>query len=383
MTPFSAASPLGATVSVLASPVEVASADPGSFAAAIDGQTLYKGDTIRTGPGGMALLTFFDGSESQLDGESQVQIELVIANPAPQIAFLQTAGVTVNHVIPMPEGGSFRTDTPAATGLVRGTSYVVIVGSASTCGPAGDQPCVASMILLTDRNGHVGRVDVAANDSSATAVQLSRAGAVAAASSRTVTASNVDPDALAQLEGVAHVRNDTAASITAEHQVRAIAATLTPVALDEPTTASETVSVPEASSAKHDVTEPTTTKDSPPATPPTQTPSKSNASATATAHSDHHTDTIGQADSGQGTSGQGTSGQGTSGAAHPVSVATPPDPPHADPHPVSVPAPPSPPAPLKVVAPPDVAKSAPVGPSARAPDPGKPSDTAKSDKPKT
>jgi len=48
--------------------------------------------------------------------------------PGPQIARLQTAGVTLNHVVPMPAGGTFRTDTPAATGLVRGTSYVVVIG---------------------------------------------------------------------------------------------------------------------------------------------------------------------------------------------------------------------------------------------------------------
>src|SRR6266568_4916248 len=70
-----AASPVGATVSVLAMPVEVAPVELGVFTAAVDKQTLRKGDIVRTGPGGIALLTFFDGSESQLGAESEVQIE--------------------------------------------------------------------------------------------------------------------------------------------------------------------------------------------------------------------------------------------------------------------------------------------------------------------
>src|SRR3981189_2250255 len=144
--------PIGATLKVLTVPVEVQLAQTQAFVAAMDGQMLNQGDVVRTGPGGLALLTFFDGSESQLGAESTVQIERAEATPAPQIALLQTAGVTMNHVVPMQPGGTFRTDTPVATGLVRGTSYVVVVGDASA----------TSVILLTDRDGHVGRVDVAA-----------------------------------------------------------------------------------------------------------------------------------------------------------------------------------------------------------------------------
>src|SRR5713101_2807871 len=143
--------PVGATLKVLVAPVEVALAQTQTFVAAMDGQMLNQGDVVRTGPGGLALLTFFDGSESQLGAESTVQIERAEATPQPQIALLQTAGVTMNHVVPMQPGGTFRTDTPVATGLVRGTSYVVVVGEASA----------TSVILLTDRDGHVGRLDVA------------------------------------------------------------------------------------------------------------------------------------------------------------------------------------------------------------------------------
>ena len=64
----------GATLTVLATPVEVASGN-GPFAAARNGQILQVGDQVRTGAGGVALLTYFDGSETQLTPETQVQLQ--------------------------------------------------------------------------------------------------------------------------------------------------------------------------------------------------------------------------------------------------------------------------------------------------------------------
>src|SRR5258708_32962806 len=143
--------PVGATLKVLVAPVEVELAQTQTFVAAMDGQMLGQGDVVRTGPGGLALLTFFDGSETQLGAESTVQIERAEATPQPQIALLQTAGVTMNHVVPVQPGGSFQTDTPVATGLVRGTSYVVVVGDSATA---------TSGIRLTDLHRTLCRVRV-------------------------------------------------------------------------------------------------------------------------------------------------------------------------------------------------------------------------------
>src|SRR5260370_16653430 len=104
--------PVGATLKVLVAPVEVELAQTQTFVAAMDGQMLNQGDVVRTGPGGLALLTFFDGSESQLGTESTVQIERAEATPAPQIALLQTSGVTMNHSLPMPPASPSHTPTP-------------------------------------------------------------------------------------------------------------------------------------------------------------------------------------------------------------------------------------------------------------------------------
>ena len=64
----------GATLTVLAPEVQV-SLQGGALGVARDGQTLAPGDYVRTGSGGVALLTFFDGSETQLTFDTQVELD--------------------------------------------------------------------------------------------------------------------------------------------------------------------------------------------------------------------------------------------------------------------------------------------------------------------
>lgn len=237
-----AALPVGATLKVLVSPVEVQLDQSDLFVPATDGQMLNQGDVVRTGLDGLALVTFFDGSESQLGGETTVQIERAEAIPTLQIALLQTAGVTLNHVVPMPPGGSFRTDTPAATGLVRGTSYVVVVGGGgerqasdgrdwSVCGSTHDESCATSVVLLTDRDGHVGRVDVAARGSSVgVPLQLSAAGDAAVADAGQSTAASVATVRLQALEAGSNARNLPQAALAAERQALIVASALVQLA---------------------------------------------------------------------------------------------------------------------------------------------------------
>jgi hypothetical protein len=215
--------PVGATLTVLAEPVEVAPVEVGTFAAAVAGQALRAGDVVRTGPSGLALLTFFDGSESQLGSSAQVQVEQADYTPAPQIALLQTSGVSVNRVIPLPPGGSFRTDTPDATGLVRGTSYVVSVGSDTSS-------TATSVVLLTDRDGHVGHVSLvpASGSTAATApVELVHAGDCGASSGQ---ASQLNHDSLARLEGAAQDLRDVGSARQAHEEVRQVLRVAPPAA---------------------------------------------------------------------------------------------------------------------------------------------------------
>jgi hypothetical protein len=117
----------GATLSVLAAPVEVASGS-GSFTPARNGQTLQVGDQIRTGAGGVALLTYFDGSETQLTPETQVQLQAAPSGGGPGVTLAQVVGTTVNRVQQITGGSSnFATNTPTAAAFVRGTRYTVTV----------------------------------------------------------------------------------------------------------------------------------------------------------------------------------------------------------------------------------------------------------------
>ena len=118
----------GATLSVLAPDVEVAGAD-GAFTTASDGMTVGPGDQVRTGDGGVALLTFFDGSETQLTPDSQVAIQQAAgATGGAQIGISQILGTTVDRVERLATNPTnFSTDTPSATAVVRGTRYTLTV----------------------------------------------------------------------------------------------------------------------------------------------------------------------------------------------------------------------------------------------------------------
>jgi hypothetical protein len=113
----------GAILTLLNPPVEVAVAG-GAFAAGRSGQALQPGDAVRTGDGGVALITFLDGSETQLTPSTELT---VTAATAGGVSLTQVAGTTVNRVQQLTGGASFSTDTPTAAAIVRGTRYVVTV----------------------------------------------------------------------------------------------------------------------------------------------------------------------------------------------------------------------------------------------------------------
>ena len=183
----------GATLTILVDPVEVAHAADGVFSVASDGQMLQAGDTIRTGSNGLALVTFFDGSETQLGPASSVQLEHAEASPTLHIAILQRSGVTTNRVVPLPPGGSFSTDTPTAAAMVRGTSYVVAVAASDA------KHSVTSVVLLTDRDKHVGHIVVAPH-AAIPPVHLDKPGEMAASSDASMAKVQASQPMLASLE---------------------------------------------------------------------------------------------------------------------------------------------------------------------------------------
>jgi FecR protein len=97
---------------------------------------LGPGDQVRTSNGGVALLTFFDGSETLLTPDTQVEIQQASTSIGPQIAVSQILGTTVDRVQRLTsQPTSFTIDTPDAKVVVRGTRYVVTVKCYATNPP--------------------------------------------------------------------------------------------------------------------------------------------------------------------------------------------------------------------------------------------------------
>lgn len=117
------------TLVVLKGQVEVQR--PGGSFAAVTGATVVRvGDRIRTGMDSYAVVTFFDGSTTEI--ESGTEIELRRLDPLPgggvSISFYQEIGITWNRVEKLVDPRSrFETTTASATILVRGTEYRVSV----------------------------------------------------------------------------------------------------------------------------------------------------------------------------------------------------------------------------------------------------------------
>ncbi|HZS00623.1 MAG TPA: FecR family protein [Chloroflexota bacterium] len=115
----------GATLTVLAGQVQVQSPGSSSFAPAGDGQTVAVGARVRTGPGGRAVLTFFDGTTATLDPETEVSLDRIEPSGS-QGGLLTGIGLTVGRV------------WAQVTSLVeRGSSFEVQAGSATAVGREG------------------------------------------------------------------------------------------------------------------------------------------------------------------------------------------------------------------------------------------------------
>ncbi len=135
-----------ATLTVVVAPVEI-SVQGSPFAAALDGQAVSFGDQVRTGSGGMALLTFFDGSETQLAGDTQVEVSAPSQPGGRGVSIFQAAGTTINYIQRLSSGSTFETGTASAIASVRGTTYVVTVRrlpTADATGPSASAPLGAA-----------------------------------------------------------------------------------------------------------------------------------------------------------------------------------------------------------------------------------------------
>ena len=100
------------------------------FTAAREGDVLAVGDTIRTGPGGAAEITYFEGSSVRLEAETEIVIESLRseADGGTVIGVMQTLGRTWHVVTKLITGSSrYEVRTPSSTASVRGTIFAVDV----------------------------------------------------------------------------------------------------------------------------------------------------------------------------------------------------------------------------------------------------------------
>lgn len=121
---------LGAStmVSVIAGDIQVRHGASASFVTATDGEVLVAGDTLRTGEGARAILTYFEGSTVSVEPNTELIIEDASSHPdgSTVVVMQQTFGRTWHVVTKLITGNSkYEVKTPASTASVRGTAFQV------------------------------------------------------------------------------------------------------------------------------------------------------------------------------------------------------------------------------------------------------------------
>jgi hypothetical protein len=107
----------------------------GDFVAALDGQLLNEGDTVRTGTAGRAVLTYFEGSTVTVEPDTQLTIEssATLADGGTVVVMSQAFGRTWHVVTKLITGSSkYDVKTPANTASVRGTAFEVVSSENAT-----------------------------------------------------------------------------------------------------------------------------------------------------------------------------------------------------------------------------------------------------------
>lgn len=114
-------------LTIISGEVQV-SRDGGAFEPATDGAVLAAGHTLRTGPDGRAILTYFEGSTVSVEPSTELSIDEASAHPdgSTVVTMTQNLGRTWHVVTRLITGDSrYEVRTPAATASVRGTGFEV------------------------------------------------------------------------------------------------------------------------------------------------------------------------------------------------------------------------------------------------------------------
>lgn len=148
LTPKNQRTALGAstTLAIISGDVQVRHGT-GDYTAAEDGMVLAPGDSVRTGAGARAVLTYFEGSTVEIEPLSELAIEVAHGNPdgSTVIEMRQQLGTTWHVVTRLVQGGSkYDVHTTASTASVRGTQFIVGVDAEQTTSVATTEGNVAT-----------------------------------------------------------------------------------------------------------------------------------------------------------------------------------------------------------------------------------------------
>jgi len=124
-----AAAPL-TVLSIVGGNVQVLKSGANDWSNGIEGMTLEVNDRVRTDPGGNALITFFEGSTVELQGDTVVSLSELGINPdeSTTVRIKQEIGKTVSRGKKlMDTRDRYEIETPAAVAAVRGTTMYVEV----------------------------------------------------------------------------------------------------------------------------------------------------------------------------------------------------------------------------------------------------------------
>lgn len=118
-----------ATVTVLEPSVAILVAYSGELRLAVSGDLVQVDDRVLTGTPGRALITFFDGSEMEMQPGTEVLLRRVEESGSGGLVaqLAQATGVSVNRVAELANDSSYQLQTPNTTALVRGTVFSAAV----------------------------------------------------------------------------------------------------------------------------------------------------------------------------------------------------------------------------------------------------------------
>ena len=116
----------GATLTVLRGTVSVVHGDGNAISPAGNGLAMGVGDRVATVGSSSALVTFFDGSEVELGGDTTIVLQELTNGPGRQvtISIENVLGSTINRVATLTDpGSSYRVTAGGSVALVRGTVF--------------------------------------------------------------------------------------------------------------------------------------------------------------------------------------------------------------------------------------------------------------------